>query len=85
MGLAVWRRGLEDDRPEVPLPSAGIRFRHCVTVFGEQRAPWRDSVAEAVDDAITLELASWDATEGRHFLAVPVDIKTERMSDAAGR
>lgn len=84
MGRAVWRRVIDEELPEAPLPSPGIRFRHCVTVFGEQRAPWRDSVAEAVDDAIALELASWDPSEGQHFLAVPVDIKTEKVRDAAG-
>lgn len=83
MGRAVWRRLAEEELPGVPLPRPGVRFRYCVTVFGEQRAPWRDSVAEAVDDAIGLELASWDAVERQHFLAVPVDIRTEKVSDAA--
>ena len=83
MGRAVWRRLPEEELPEPPLPSRGVRFRHCVTVFGEQRGPWRDSVGEAVDDAIALELASWDPSVQQHFLAVPVDIKTEMVRDAA--
>ena len=85
MGVALWHRvrveDLEDSRP---LPSPGVRFRHCITVFGEQRAPWRNSVAHAVEDAIALELASWDESQKQHFLAVPVAIKTEKVTDAAG-
>jgi hypothetical protein len=85
MGAALWRSVRDEELPEfAPLPAQGIRFRHCVVVFGEQRAPWRDSVHEALDDAIALELASWDPSEQQHFLAVPVEIKTEKVRDAPG-
>lgn len=80
MGAALWRRVRADELDENPLPSAGIRFRHCITVFGEQRGPWRDSVAQALDDAIELELASWDESQKQHFLAVPVGLKTEKVA-----
>lgn len=80
MGAALWQR-MREEEPAAgrPLPTAGIRFRHCITVFGEQRGPWRDSVAHALDDAIALELASWDESQKQYFLAVPVGLKTEKV------
>lgn len=46
-----------------------------VTVFGDPRADWRDSVQHAMDDAIRLGLASYDEERGEHYLAVPVDLE----------
>ncbi len=84
MGAALWRQARVQEGVDRPLPAPGVRFRYCITVFGEQRAPWRDSAAHAIDDAISLELASWDESQQQHFLAVPVGIKTEKVRDAAG-
>jgi hypothetical protein len=80
MGAALWRRvRAEEFEATRPLPAPGIRFRYCITVFGELRGPWRDTAAQAIDDAITLELASWDESQKQHFLAVPVGLKVEKV------
>lgn len=81
MGVALWRQMPAEEIAPASTPTA--QFRHCITVFGEQRAPWRDKVAHAIEDAIALELASWDESQQQHFLAVPVAIRTEKI-DAAG-
>jgi len=47
-----------------------------ITTFGRPRSPWRESVQEAVDDAVKLGLASWDASRREWFLAVPVELMT---------
>lgn len=57
------------------------RYRFRITVFGEPRAPWRDSWAEAMEDAIRLELASWDASKREHFLAVPVGMERRERGE----
>lgn len=46
-----------------------------VIVFDEPRAPWRASRAEAMQDAIALELASWDGSKREWFVPVPADIQ----------
>ena len=48
-----------------------------VIVFGRPRAPWRDTRKEAMQDAIDLELASYDRSQHEWFLAVPVEIERE--------
>jgi len=61
------------------------RFR--ISVFGRPRSPWRDSQAEAMADAIALELASWDESRREWFLAVPVRLdvrRAARMVDTGG-
>jgi hypothetical protein len=50
--------------------------RYRITVFDQPRAPWRQSVEEAMADAIALELASWDASRREWFLAVPVALQS---------
>lgn len=60
--------------PMVPAPAPR---RWQVTVFGTPRAPWRDSRAAAMRDAIRLDLASWDESRREYFLAVPVAIRCE--------
>jgi hypothetical protein len=50
-------------------------------VFGVPRSPWRTTHQAATDDAIRLGLASWDASEGAHFLAVPVDLVARAPDD----
>lgn len=45
------------------------------------RAPWRDRYAEAMDDAINLELASWDASRREWFLSAPVEIQRRGHPD----
>lgn len=52
--------------------------RYRIAVFGRPRSPWRTSIDEAIADAIELELASWDASEGEWFLAVPVEMEVHR-------
>jgi hypothetical protein len=54
------------------IPAMKIRYR--IAVFGRPRAPWRDSIDEALGDAIELGLASWDASRREWFLAVPVGL-----------
>ncbi len=51
-----------------------VTKRYRVTAFGRPRAPWRDSMDEALDDAIALGLASWGASRREWFLAVPVGL-----------
>lgn len=48
--------------------------KYRITTFGRPRAPWRRTMQEAVDDAIELGLASWDASRREWFLAVPVGL-----------
>ena len=55
-----------------------------ITTFGRPRSPWRESVQEAVDDAVELGLASWDASRREWFLAVPVDLVTGKAEDVRG-
>lgn len=71
MGVALWRREEVDAVSTASV--VGARFR--LTVFGKPRAPWRASYREAEEDAIALGLASWDANQREHFLAVPVDVR----------
>jgi hypothetical protein len=52
--------------------------RYRIAVFGRPRSPWRDSLDEAMADAVSLELASWDASRREWFLAVPVGLETRR-------
>lgn len=79
MGVALWKRG-EDDRPATPtgldyLPPAIPGCFYRIEVAGEARSPWRPSPAEAMADAIGLDLANWDETTREHYLAVPVDMR----------
>ncbi len=46
-----------------------------IEVFGQARAPWRETPAEAFADAIALGLASWDDERREHFIAVPVEMR----------
>ena len=81
MGVALWRRSVEsEDEPApptdfgyLPPPMPGCRYR--IEVMGEPRAPWRSTPAEAMVDAIALDLANWDETTREHYLAVPVDMR----------
>lgn len=52
-----------------------------VIVFDEPRAPWRASRSEAMQDAIALELASWDRSKREWFLPVPADIERSGRRD----
>lgn len=56
--------------------------RYRITTFGRPRAPWRDSVDEAMQDAIALELASWDESKREWYLAVPVGLERISRSEA---
>lgn len=81
MGVALWRQSSPDaDRravPDyVPPPQPGCLYR--IETFGEPRSTWRTSPAEAMADAIALDLASWDEVRQQHFLAVPVDMRVRR-------
>ena len=49
--------------------------RYRVVVFGEPRSQWRDTAAQAMRDAIWLNLASYDEERDEHYLAVPVDLE----------
>ncbi|MYL97212.1 hypothetical protein GR702_05430 [Novosphingobium sp. FGD1] len=57
------------------------RFR--ITTFGRPRTPWRQSMEEAMADAIQMELASWDASRREWFLAVPVALQGAKGRAAA--
>lgn len=57
----------------------GDRFR--IMAFGRPRSPWRDSIQEAMHDAIELGLASWDASRREWFLAVPVELGRAKAED----
>lgn len=54
--------------------------RYRIAVFGQPRSPWRSSIDEAMADAISLGLASYDHSEREWFLAVPVDLVTGKGS-----
>ena len=65
------------DPPPEPvsyLPPALTGCRYRIEVFGKPRAPWRVTPTIAMQDAIDLDLASWDASTREHYLAVPVDM-----------
>lgn len=80
---AAARRHFLDAASSIPrtggadLPPPSPRPRYRVEVFGVARTPWRTSFTDAMADAIALDLATWDAEAGEHFLAVPVDMKVE--------
>lgn len=67
-----WGRFAPEPPPQPPKPVP----RYRVTVFGQPRGPWRESYADAMGDAIDMELASYDRSRREHFLAVPVSIET---------
>lgn len=52
-----------------------------VTVLGEAKGPWRDARSAAMEDAIALKLASWDASAREWFLSAPVDIERQGSPD----
>ena len=56
--------------------------RYRIVTFGRPRAPWRATREEAMQDAIDLELASYDRSRREHFLAVPVDMEVQRVAAA---
>lgn len=72
-----FRRANRLERIHAPASFSRARFR--LTVFGKPRegAPWRATKDEVLLDAIRLGLASWDASQREHFLAVPVEIATD--------
>jgi len=73
----VRSRPARGQRPQIAFaPHPTHQFRLCV--FDDPRAPWRESAAEAKQDAIRLGLASWDESEREHFLAVPVRIERRK-------
>lgn len=76
MGVALWKRAEAVPVAAPELPPVTGRCLYRIEVFGEPRAPWRGTVAEAMADAIRLELASWDDELQQHYLAVPVDLRT---------
>ena len=51
------------------------RFR--VVVFGRPRGPWRSELRQAQQDAIDLDLGSYDGW-GTFFITVPADIEVEQ-------
>jgi hypothetical protein len=53
-----------------------------ITIFGRPRSGWRDSIEEAIADAVELGLASWDASLREWFLSVPVDLETRKSQVA---
>ncbi len=57
--------------------------RYRIATFGRPRSPWRDSIEEAMADAIKLDLASWDASRREWFIAVPVEMVIDRSRSAA--
>lgn len=77
MGAALWRGVAATIAPTPEQPacakSPGCRYR--IEVFGQPRAPWRASPAEAMADAVRLDLTSWDESRQEHYLAVPVDMR----------
>lgn len=85
MGMALWMRDAAV-AAEVEIPNgcpaawAGCKYR--IEVFGVGRAPWRSSPVEAMQDAIVLDLASWDESVRQWFLAVPVDMRVEKPERA---
>ncbi|TZG24749.1 hypothetical protein FYJ91_18370 [Sphingomonas montanisoli] len=46
-----------------------------VAVFGRPRAPWREKWEHAMEDAIAMELTSYDASRREYYLAVPTSIE----------
>ena len=48
-------------------------------VFDKPRGEWRRSAQEALDDAITLGLASYDDERREHYLAVPVALEKRQV------
>lgn len=52
-----------------------------VIMFDQPKAPWRNTHAEAMDDAKALKLASWDASAREWFLSAPVDIEKQGAPD----
>ena len=77
--MAAHRLALAEVAPE-PLPGARI-CRYRIEVFGTPRAPWRATASAALADAVALGLASWDQAQQEHFLAVPVDMRVDHLSD----
>ena len=84
MGVALWKRA--DVRPakialpdHFPAPEPLCRYR--IEVFGRGQAPWRNSPAEAMVDAIALDLAAWDESKREHYLAVPVEMRVRKLVD----
>jgi hypothetical protein len=59
---------------------ANTREQVRIAVFGQPRAPWRNSVEEAKADAIALKLASWDAGMREWFIAVPLEVRSPMCS-----
>lgn len=75
-------------RPEPPAPPKLRSWYRVVVDRGRQRVPrgpWRDEWAEAMQDAIELELTCYDRSRREHYLAVPVAIASrsgvERPAD----
>lgn len=56
----------------------GDKYR--ISVFGRPRTGWRDTFDEALQDAVTSELASWDGERQEWFLAVPVTVDRRSAS-----
>lgn len=74
MGVALHWRVFATALP-APAAIIGIRFR--VVVLGSPKTAWRSSSDEAMADAIDMGLASWDASMGAHYLAVPVEMEID--------
>lgn len=84
MGVALWRRAavatatpIEDE--VIPRAEAGCWYR--IEVFGRPRAPWRRTPTDAMVDAISLGLSSYDESQRQHYLAVPVDMRVRHIKD----
>ncbi len=76
MGTAVWKRAAGAQAHLDPaMPMSPVETKYRIEVFGQPRAPWRTSPAEAMVDAVRLDLASWDEARQEYYLAVPVDLR----------
>ncbi len=56
-----------------------------IAVLGRARGPWRNSSADAMADAVRLELASWDGEAREWFLAVPVEMRARGKPEPSPR
>ena len=53
-----------------------MRERYRLVLFRKPLAPWRETRVEALNDALRLGHAEYDARYRVHFLIVPAEIET---------